>query len=287
MSRLSFSRVALAACAFLAVLLSASVAASAAPAQSPPQRELRSLSAAIEEVRRGPFHGPARGDSGGGAWIADRRESSAHPPRGPARHFGAERETPRGDSVSGLSAGKVFLGTVATSIPAYPVAQAFLLEGAYWRGGKSTGALVMLGGAIVGVVGPAIGARLAGGRFLGARGDHDAVRGEGRAVCGRRAVSAGRVDGPTAAGHRWASRSPTSLRQMISSNDSVGLCLRCASMRRVTNRRGSTFYLCGRHAEDLGFRKYPRLPVVECRGFEPGPSDRAASGPPTGPGGDA
>ena len=166
MSQLSFSRVALAACAFLAVLLSASVAASAAPAQSPPQRELRSLSAAIEEVRRGPFHGPARGDSGGGTWIADRRESSAHPPRGPARLFGAERETPRVDSVPGLSWGKVFLGTVATSISAYPVALAFLLEGAYWRGGKSTGALVMLGGAIIGVVGPAIGAQLAGGRFL-------------------------------------------------------------------------------------------------------------------------
>ena len=43
-------------------------------------------------------------------------------------------------------------------------------------------------------------------------------------------------------------------------------------MRRVTTRRGSVFYLCGRHAEDPGFRKYPPLPVLECRGFDPIPA---------------
>jgi hypothetical protein len=33
--------------------------------------------------------------------------------------------------------------------------------------------------------------------------------------------------------------------------------------------RGSVFYMCQRSLTDPGFPKYPRLPVVQCRGYEP------------------
>ena len=39
-------------------------------------------------------------------------------------------------------------------------------------------------------------------------------------------------------------------------------------MRLVESDRGSTFYLCERSASDPGFPKYPRLPVLQCRGYE-------------------
>ena len=54
----------------------------------------------------------------------------------------------------------------------------------------------------------------------------------------------------------------------------VGLCARCGWTRRITSRRGSTFFLCGRHRQDPAFPKYPPLPVSECRGFEPADDDR-------------
>ena len=49
----------------------------------------------------------------------------------------------------------------------------------------------------------------------------------------------------------------------------VGLCLRCTWMRRVVSDRGSVFYLCGRHRSDRTFSRYPPLPVLQCRGYEP------------------
>jgi len=48
----------------------------------------------------------------------------------------------------------------------------------------------------------------------------------------------------------------------------VGLCLDCRHMRRIESARGSTFYLCGRSASEPDFPKYPRLPVIQCRGYE-------------------
>ncbi len=53
----------------------------------------------------------------------------------------------------------------------------------------------------------------------------------------------------------------------------VGLCLRCAWMRRVVSDRGSVFYLCGRHRRDPTFPRYPPLPVLQCRGFAPDSTD--------------
>jgi hypothetical protein len=39
-------------------------------------------------------------------------------------------------------------------------------------------------------------------------------------------------------------------------------------MRRIESDRGSTFYRCELSATDPKFPKYPRLPVLHCRGFE-------------------
>jgi hypothetical protein len=44
----------------------------------------------------------------------------------------------------------------------------------------------------------------------------------------------------------------------------AGLCDACAWQKVIRNTRGSAFSMC-RHPE---LPKYPRLPVVECRGFK-------------------
>ncbi|NUN68706.1 MAG: hypothetical protein HUU02_03240 [Bacteroidetes bacterium] len=48
-----------------------------------------------------------------------------------------------------------------------------------------------------------------------------------------------------------------------------GLCASCRHRETVRSARGSEFILCGRSATDRTFPKYPRLPVPECRGYEP------------------
>jgi hypothetical protein len=40
-------------------------------------------------------------------------------------------------------------------------------------------------------------------------------------------------------------------------------------MRRIESDKGSTFYRCERSATDPSFAKYPRLPVLQCVGYEP------------------
>jgi hypothetical protein len=47
-----------------------------------------------------------------------------------------------------------------------------------------------------------------------------------------------------------------------------GLCTTCVHSRTVTSARGSTFLMCRRAESDAAFARYPRLPVVECPGFE-------------------
>lgn len=49
----------------------------------------------------------------------------------------------------------------------------------------------------------------------------------------------------------------------------VGLCAACAHARVVESRRGSHFWLCERARTDPRFARYPPLPVLDCRGFEP------------------
>ena len=47
-----------------------------------------------------------------------------------------------------------------------------------------------------------------------------------------------------------------------------GLCSDCRHARRIESDRGSTFVLCQRALTDSRFRKYPRLPVLACPGYE-------------------
>jgi hypothetical protein len=51
-------------------------------------------------------------------------------------------------------------------------------------------------------------------------------------------------------------------------NDRVGLCAECSHMRRITSDRGANFYMCTLSAVNPDFPKYPRLPVIQCSGFE-------------------
>ena len=48
----------------------------------------------------------------------------------------------------------------------------------------------------------------------------------------------------------------------------VGLCDSCRNVRIVRSRT-STFYLCELSAVDPAFPRYPGLPVLRCRGYEP------------------
>ena len=58
-----------------------------------------------------------------------------------------------------------------------------------------------------------------------------------------------------------------------------GLCATCQHVKSTVTKRGSVFYLCLRSQSDALFPKYPPLPVLQCRGYEP-QSDVPASQPP-------
>ena len=47
-----------------------------------------------------------------------------------------------------------------------------------------------------------------------------------------------------------------------------GLCDSCAHQRLISNTRGSRFSLCLRSRSDPAYPRYPRLPVLECAGYE-------------------
>jgi hypothetical protein len=53
----------------------------------------------------------------------------------------------------------------------------------------------------------------------------------------------------------------------------AGLCDTCRHQRVVRNTRDSAFSLCERSRTDPGFPRYPRLPVVACRGYERRPPE--------------
>ena len=58
----------------------------------------------------------------------------------------------------------------------------------------------------------------------------------------------------------------------------IGLCAHCRHARVVETPR-SRFWLCERSRHDAGYERYPRLPMLACRGFEqgvPGGGDAAA-----------
>jgi hypothetical protein len=58
-----------------------------------------------------------------------------------------------------------------------------------------------------------------------------------------------------------------------------GLCDSCRHQRVVRNTRGSVFSLCERSKTDPRYPKYPRVPVLECPGFEARGGARAAKEP--------
>lgn len=66
--------------------------------------------------------------------------------------------------------------------------------------------------------------------------------------------------------------SSSTFRMRACSSPEPGLCARCDHARCVESGKGSTFWLCGLHASDPRFPKYPRLPVVQCPGFSGRPT---------------
>jgi len=48
----------------------------------------------------------------------------------------------------------------------------------------------------------------------------------------------------------------------------AGLCDACAHQQSVRTGRGSEFSLCRRSKTEPEYPKYPRVPVLECRGYE-------------------
>lgn len=50
--------------------------------------------------------------------------------------------------------------------------------------------------------------------------------------------------------------------------DPIGLCADCRHARLIHSSRGSTFYLCQLSETDPRFAKYPRLPMLQCAGYE-------------------
>jgi len=45
-------------------------------------------------------------------------------------------------------------------------------------------------------------------------------------------------------------------------------------MRQIQSDRGSIFYFCERSTTDSSYPKYPRLPVLQCAGYEPIQSEK-------------
>ncbi len=67
----------------------------------------------------------------------------------------------------------------------------------------------------------------------------------------------------------------TSAERPQATGPGAGLCERCRHQRLVRNTRGSTFSLCERSREEPDFPRYPRLPVLNCPGFEQREVDEA------------
>jgi hypothetical protein len=55
-----------------------------------------------------------------------------------------------------------------------------------------------------------------------------------------------------------------------------GLCEECIHARRIESDRGSIFFLCQLALTDNRFKKYPRLPVLSCAGYERDPSRQSS-----------
>jgi hypothetical protein len=56
---------------------------------------------------------------------------------------------------------------------------------------------------------------------------------------------------------------------------SPGLCATCLHIAVVRSDRGSTFYRCEKSKTDPSYPKYPRLPVLQCPGWQAQPAPDA------------
>ncbi|HKT46770.1 MAG TPA: hypothetical protein VJP87_04535, partial [Candidatus Acidoferrales bacterium] len=54
----------------------------------------------------------------------------------------------------------------------------------------------------------------------------------------------------------------------IAPRSDAGLCESCSHSKQVKSARGSIFWLCQLSVSDPTFPKYPRLPVLACRGYQ-------------------
>ena len=50
--------------------------------------------------------------------------------------------------------------------------------------------------------------------------------------------------------------------------EAIGLCTACRHHQAVRSARGPTYHRCALSVRDPAFDKYPRLPVLNCGGFE-------------------
>lgn len=48
----------------------------------------------------------------------------------------------------------------------------------------------------------------------------------------------------------------------------IGLCVSCEHQKLIRSGRGSEFSMCLRYKDDPPWPKYPRLPVLQCAGYE-------------------
>jgi hypothetical protein len=48
-----------------------------------------------------------------------------------------------------------------------------------------------------------------------------------------------------------------------------GLCAGCRHSQEIPSPKGTTYLLCRLGLTDATFRKYPTLPVLQCRGYAP------------------
>jgi hypothetical protein len=51
----------------------------------------------------------------------------------------------------------------------------------------------------------------------------------------------------------------------------AGLCAICRHAKTIVSAKGSRFTLCNKSQADPSFPKYPRLPVVQCSGYQTKP----------------
>ena len=134
-------------------------------AQHPPVRESLSLSAAIAEAKRSPFHATSRLKESARARVAGGHESAGSVLWG--RPSAVEQEMSGGGPAPGLSVANVFLTTSIAAAVLDAAALALTFAAAHSsRGGGGEFLVVSGAGAAAMVIGPAFGAKLAGGRFL-------------------------------------------------------------------------------------------------------------------------